>query len=144
MSAQRLISRKAKKQEVMSANATRVLHALRGDLYSRVRSAVVVQRRGDKLLVEDSATRRVLECEQRNSLQKEHVVCGDRVFYQLARASSASSARGVQGEGEEVRGEEVRGVVVGRHARRNLLLRPDPLHWAAKKMKVKLALACNT
>jgi putative ribosome biogenesis GTPase RsgA len=141
MSAQRLISRKAKKQEVMSANATRVLHALRGDLYSRVRSAVVVQRRGDKLLVEDSATRRVLECEQRNSLQKEHVVCGDRVFYQLARASSASSARGVQGQGQ---GEEVRGVVVGRHARRNLLLRPDPLHWAAKKMKVKLALACNT
>ena len=142
MSAQRLISRKAKKQEVMSANATRVLHALRGDLYSRVRSAVVVQRRGDKLLVEDSATRRLRECEQRNSLQKEHVVCGDRVFYQLARASSASSARVAQGQ--QGQGEEVRGVVVGRHARRNLLLRPDPLHWAAKKMKVKLALACNT
>lgn len=109
----------------MSANKSSVLHAMTGGLYSAVRTGLVVERHGDKLLVEDSFTQQLRECEQRSALQKEHLVCGDRVSFQLVKASTARGAK-----------YQAVGLVVGRGARHNLLLRPDPMHKAAKKMKV--------
>ena len=110
----------------MTDNDTPVLHEMTGALYSPVKTGLVLERRGDKLLVEDGNTRQLRECSQRNNLQREHVVCGDRVRYQLLRASSAA--------GEQYQPE---GLVVGRDRRLNLLHRPDPLHRAAQKMKVR-------
>jgi hypothetical protein len=116
----------------MSANNTSVLHEMTGELYSAVKTGLVIERHGDKLLVEDSATRQLRECSQRNSLQREHVVCGDRVSFQLLKASAAPGAR-----------FQEEGLVVGRSARLNLLYRPDPLHRAAKKIKVRSLLMCR-
>lgn len=109
----------------MSANSSTVLHEMTGDLYSAVKDGLVIERHGDRLLIEDIRTLQQRECRQRNSLQKEHVACGDRVFYQLIKASTAHGAQYQAG-----------GVVVGRGPRRNLLYRPDPLHRASKKIKV--------
>lgn len=110
----------------MTANCSPVLHEMTGLLYSPVKNGLVIERHGDKLLVEDSATRQLLECGQRNILQKENVACGDQVFYQRVKASTAP--------GEQYQAE---GLVVGRDRRLNLLYRPDPLHRAAKKIKVR-------
>jgi hypothetical protein len=118
-------SRKEKREEKMSANNTSILHEMSGELYSSVKIGLVIERHGAKLLVEDNATRQVRECGQRNTLQREHIVCGDQVSYQLVKASTARGARYQQ-----------EGLVVGRGVRRNLLYRPDPLHRAAKKIKV--------
>lgn len=119
------------RKEKMSDSGDSVLHAMTGDLYGKVRSGLVVERQGDKLLVEDSFTRQVRECAQRSVLQKEHIVCGDRVNFQLVKASAAPDAQ-----------YQPQGLVVGRSARHNLLYRADPLHRAAEKIKVGNATCC--
>ena len=108
----------------MSCNDTVVLHKMEGKLYSSVKEGLVLERHGDKLLVEDSVTRQLRECSQRNTLQKEHIACGDEVFYQLVKAS-------------DVEDYQPNGLVVGRETRSNLIYRSiDPHNKSTSKIKV--------
>jgi hypothetical protein len=109
----------------MSSNNAEVLHVMTDDLYSDVKTGLVVERHGDKLLVENSATLLLLDCGQRPALQREQLVCGDEVLFQLVKATATPGAA-----------YQREGLVVGRRPRHNLLYRSDPLHRAAKKIKV--------
>lgn len=75
--------------------------------------------------MEDFATRHIRECEQRNVLQKENIVCGDHVSYQLVKPSSNPKVK-----------YQESGLVVGRDVRRNALCRSDRLKRSANEMKV--------
>mmetsp|Transcript_15443 Transcript_15443/g.23310 ORF Transcript_15443/g.23310 Transcript_15443/m.23310 type:complete len:372 (-) Transcript_15443:109-1224(-) len=100
-----------------------------GALFGDTEKGLVVERLGDRLLVESHMTGDIVKCKQRTGLEDGHIVVGDIVQYQVAHASSVH------------RGEDAEYIVVGFDTRKNLLYRSDPRsRGASNKMK---ALASN-
>lgn len=91
------------------SNTGAVFDPFKGSMYSNPIEGLVIERIGDRLLVESISTGCVVECRQRKSLDVHNIVAGDIVHFQSIASDN-----------------EKEFIAVGYNTRRNILFRTDP------------------